>query len=214
MDKNKAKLTFLLLIAILPIGSATWYFSTHEYKGLLPTTNKGELVIPVLDITALDLRNGAGDAAYLPFEELVAGVDPEDYEPRPWQLLYLGAPECDDSCVERLYFLRQLHIRLGKEFGRVQRVYVQVSDQSGTLPPATAAFIAEQQADMRVVYATARHLRGILGATVPAGVDPVSSHYIYVVDPLGNVMMYFRPDNSPEDILSDLDRLLDNSSAG
>jgi len=214
MDKNKAKLTFLLLIAALPIGSATWYFGTQEYRGLVPTTNKGELVIPVLDVSTLDLRTGAGEPAYASFEELVAGVDPEEYEPRPWQLLYIGAPECDDSCVQRLYFLRQLHVRLGRDFERVQRVYVQASDVPGPLPEATAAFIAEQQPDMKVVYAGASALRQQLRTTVPAGRDPLNEHYIYVVDPLGNVMMYFTPENTAEEILSDLDTLLDNSSAG
>jgi len=214
MDKNKAKLTFLLLIAALPISSATWYFSTHEYKGLIATRNKGELVTPVIDVTTLDLRNGAGEPAYTPFEQLVEGIDPEDYEPGPWQLLYLGAPECDDTCVERLYFLRQLHVRLGREFDRVQRVYVQASDAAGPLPAATAAFIAEQQPDMRVVYAKASELREKLRATAASGADPLAQHYIYVVDPVGNVMLYFTPDNTPEEILSDLDTLLDNSSLG
>lgn len=214
MDKNKAKLTFLLLIAALPIGSATWYFGSQEYRGLMATTNKGVLISPVVDVVKLDLRNGAGEPAYLPFEALVAGVSPDDYDPRPWQLLYLGAPECDDSCAERLYFLRQLHVRLGREFDRVQRVYVQASDAPGPLPEATAAFMAEQQPDMKVVYANASALLSQLSKTVPAGSDPLSQHYIYVVDPLGNVMLYFTPENTPEEILSDLDTLLDNSSLG
>jgi hypothetical protein len=214
MDKNKAKLTFLLLIAALPIGSATWYFGMHEYKGLMSTKNKGELVIPVVDVTTLDLRNGADEPAYLPFEELVADITPEDYKPGPWQLLYLGAPECDDTCVERLYFLRQLHVRLGREFDRVQRVYVQASDVAGPLPATTAAFIAEQQPDMRVVYAKASALRERLRETVDSGADPLAQHYIYVVDPVGNVMLYFTPENTPDEILSDLDTLLDNSSLG
>lgn len=214
MDKNKAKLTFLLLAAALPISSASWYFSKHEYKGLMATKNKGELVIPVVDVTTLDLRNGAGGPAYVPFDELVDGIDPEDYKPRPWQLLYLGAPECDDTCVDRLYFLRQLHVRLGREFDRVQRVYVQASDAEGPLPAATATFMAEQQPDMRVVYANAAELRERLRATVVSGDDPLAQHYIYVVDPVGNVMLYFTPENTPEEILSDLDTLLDNSSLG
>jgi hypothetical protein len=214
MDKNKLKLTFLLLIAVVPISLATWYFNTREYQGSVATGNKGVLVIPVLDVTTLDLRNGLGEPAYLSFEELTAGVSPEDYKPRPWQLLYLGAPECDDSCVERLYFLRQLHVRLSREFDRVQRVYVQASDASGPLPDATATLMAEQQPDMKVVYAGASALRTRLQATVPANADPVTEHYIYVVDPVGNVMLYFTPENTPEDILSDLDTLLDNSSLG
>jgi hypothetical protein len=214
MDKNKLKLTFLLLIVTLPISLATWTFATREYRGVTATTNKGVLVVPVLDITTLNLRNGAGEPAYLPFDELVEGVSTEDYEPRPWQLLYLGAPECDDSCVERLYFLRQLHVRLGREFERVERVYVQVSDAPGVLPPATAAFIAEQQPDMKVAYASEAALEDALRATLPTGADPVSQHYIYVADPVGNVMLYFTPENTPEEILSDLDTLLDNSSLG
>jgi hypothetical protein len=214
MDKNKLKLTFLLLIAALPISLATWQFGVREYQGVSATTNKGLLVIPVLDVTTLNLRNGAGEPAYPSFEERSAGVTPEDYEAPPWQLLYLGAPECDDSCAERLYFLRQLHVRLAREFDRVERVYVQASDQSGPLPPATAALMAEQQADMKVVYAGATALRELLKTTVSGSADPVSEHYIYVVDPLGNVMLYFTPENTPEDILSDLDTLLDNSSLG
>jgi hypothetical protein len=214
MDKNKLKLSFLLLIVVVPISLATWVFSTREYQGVTATNNKGALVIPVLDVTTLNLRNGAGEPAYLSFDELTAGISPEDYEPRPWQLLYLGSPECDDSCAERLYFLRQLHVRLGREFERVERVYVQASDVSGPLPAATAAFIADKQPDMKVAYAEATALKAKLQATVPAGVDPVSMHYIYVVDPVGNVMMYFTPENTPEEILSDLDTLLDNSSLG
>jgi hypothetical protein len=214
MDKNKAKLTFLLLIAALPIGSATWYFGTQEYQGLMATTNKGVLINPVIDITALQLRTGAGEPAYQSFEERTVDVAPEDYDAPPWQLLYLGAPECDDSCVDRLYFLRQLHVRLGREFDRIQRVYVQASDVPGPLPENTAALLGEQQPDMKVVYADRTALLNQLRATVPAGVDPLAQHYIYVVDPLGNVMLYFRPENSPEDILSDLDTLLDSSSAG
>ena len=37
MDKNKAKLTFLLLIAALPIGSATWYFGRQASIAALAT---------------------------------------------------------------------------------------------------------------------------------------------------------------------------------
>lgn len=214
MDKNKFKLTFLLLIAALPISLATWYFGTRELEGVSTTTNKGVLVIPVLDITTLNLRNGAGALAYMPFEQMVAGVSPADYEPRPWQLLYLGAPECDDRCAERLYFLRQLHVRLSKEFERVERVYVQASDEPGPLPTATAALLTEQQADMKVVYVGETELRDVLKATAAPGADPISMHYIYVVDPVGNVMLYFTPANTPEDILSDLDKLLDHSSLG
>jgi hypothetical protein len=49
---------------------------------------------------------------------------------------------------------------------------------------------------------------------VPADINPANLHYIYVVDPLGNVMMYFTPENTPEEMLDDIDNLLDRSSVG
>jgi hypothetical protein len=214
MDTNKLKLTFLLLIAVVPISLATWVFGIREEKGVSSTTNKGELVIPIIDITRLNLRDEQGAPAYVGFEELVRNVDPKDYEPRPWQLLYLGAAVCDAACAERLYFLRQMHKRLNAEAKRVERVYVQVASTSATLPAATRALLAEQQNDMKVLYAEAASLQEVLSASVPADIDPAGLHYIYVVDPLGNVMMYFTPENTPEEMLDDIDKLLDRSSAG
>ena len=214
MDRNKLKLTFLLLIAVVPISLATWVFDISEFRGVSATTNNGVLVVPVLDVVALDLRDAAGAPSYLPFDELVKDVTPEDYEPRPWQLLYLGATRCDAACEERLYFLRQLHTRLGRESDRVERVYVQVSDTAQQMPDATAQMLAQQQADMKVSFATSSGLQRQLAPTVPAGADPVSEHYIYVVDPVGNVMMYFTPGNTTEEIFKDLDKLLDRSSLG
>src|SRR5215207_7348840 len=115
MDTNKLKLTFLLLVAAVPIGLATWVYGVRELQGANSTTNKGELVIPVIDITRLDLRDEQGQPAYVAFEEHVSNVDPKDYDPRPWQLLYLGTAECEAQCEERLYFLRQMHKRLNAE---------------------------------------------------------------------------------------------------
>lgn len=214
MDTNKLKLSALLLMAALPISLATWYFGVASNQSMLATSNKGRLVQPVLDVTELQLRDPAGAAAYLPFEQLVQGVTPEDYQPRPWQLLYLGAPECDEVCAERLYFLRQVHARLGRESDRVERVYVQVASGAASLPEATARLLAEQHPGMKQFNAEASHLRATLARTTDNGADAIANHYIYVVDPVGNVMLYFTPDNTAEQILSDLDKLLDQSSLG
>ncbi len=214
MDTTKLKLTFLLLAAALPISLATWVFGVREQQGVSSTTNKGELVIPIIDITRLDLRDEQGQPAYVAFEEFVSNVDPKDYQPRPWQLLYLGAAECEAQCAERLYFLRQMHVRLNAEAKRVERVYVQVEDSLRPLLQTTRTLLAEQQNDMKVAYATAAGLQEVLAASVPENITPANLHYIYVVDPLGNLMMYFTPENTPEEMLDDIDNLLDRSSAG
>ena len=72
---------------------------------------------------------------------------------------------------------------------------------------------AAQQPDMRIVRGNSATLDAQLAPTA-AGRDPVAEHFIYVADPVGNIMLYFTPENSLEDILDDIDKLLDQSSLG
>jgi cytochrome oxidase Cu insertion factor (SCO1/SenC/PrrC family) len=211
---NKLKLFFLLSGVIVPITLATWYFGEAMKSGIVATTNKGDLVIPVVDLTALRLVDASGKPAYQSFEELTAGVSPDDYDPRPWQLLYIGGSECDAACAERLYFLRQIHTRLGADSGRVQGVYVQAAAGSPQLQPALAALLSGEHTGMNTVFADPATLRAALAPSARAGEDPLTQHYIYLADPVGNVMLYFTPQNTPEEILSDLTKLLKQSGLG
>lgn len=212
MNRNKLKLIVLLSITLVPLALATWAFNKAAEHGVSGTTNKGTLITPVLDLAQLGLRDTEGGPAYQSFDELSAGVSPDDYIPRPWQLLYLGSASCDTGCEERLFFLRQMHILLAGDAERVQRVYVQVGD--GTqLAPNVAALLEREHTGMRAVFVDPATLRAELAPSA-AGRDPISEHYIYVADPVGNVMLYFTPENTPEQILSDLEKLLKRSSLG
>lgn len=212
MDRNKLKLLIILLAITVPITLATLLFQLSVNKRNFGTTSNGTLIIPVLDVSELQLKDADGNNAYQTFEEMTANVSPEDYEPRPWQLLYLGSADCDAACQERLYFLRQMHIRLGAESGRVQRVYVQT--ETAPLTPATTTYIQQEQADMRILRADDATLRAALQRTLPPGDDALAGHYIYVMDPVGNIMLYFTPANDAEQMLDDIDQLLDHSSLG
>lgn len=216
MKSDKIKLALLLFITVLPLGLATWMFQRYEQQGGLGTTNKGELILPPLDITALGMRGAEGEALFRSFEEEVAGIPPEDYRPRPWMLVYLGGPACGRDCEERLYYLRQVHRRLSAEAPRVRRWYLSVVDEGAQagLEEATRELFAREFPDMGIAYGDAAVLRGNLAGTHEPGQDPIGSHYIYVVDPVGNVMLYFTPDNTPEQILDDIDKLLERSSLG
>ncbi|MES2604536.1 MAG: hypothetical protein V4603_06330 [Pseudomonadota bacterium] len=212
MNTNKLKLSLILLMITVPISLATMVYHFSGTDADFGSTSRGTLVLPVIDITELKLLDAEGKPAYLSFEELTANVSPDDYDPRPWQLLYLGSENCDAVCQERLYFVRQLHIRLSGEAKRVQRAYVVVGGEA--VDAATLAYLQQEQADMRILHVDPATLAAALQRSVEPGVDPAASHYIYVMDPVGNIMLYFTPVNDAEAILKDVDKLLDQSSLG
>lgn len=214
MDRNKLKLVFLLTIVALPIGLATVSYQLMQGQSISSTSNNGELIIPVIDITEFAMQNSDGEPVFQSFETMVAGIDAEDYVPRPWSLLFLGTKSCDQACGDRLFYLRQLHRLLGADESRVARYYVNVGSAQEALDPRTQMMFSEAFSNMTVVYSEAEVLGSRLQSIITPSVDPIAEHYIFVADPLGNVMLYFTPDNTAEEVLEDLETLLDRSSLG
>ena len=66
---------------------------------------------------------------------------------------------------------------------------------------------------MGIAYSDALALEGNMKA---AGIELslASQSYILLVDPVGNVMMYYTDENTAKDIITDLETLLKYSSLG
>jgi hypothetical protein len=97
--------------------------------------------------------------------------------------------------------MRQLRLTQGKNMHRVERLWL-VSDDA---PPRGAPQLAAE--GTRVARADAALLRAF-----PA--PESATHHIYVVDPLGNLMMRFPRDPEPRLMIKDLARLLKTSQVG
>lgn len=151
-------------------------------------TNQGELVLPPLDaagLVGIDLASGQG-----------AG----------WTLVTLGRGPCDQTCRDSLYKIQQVNIALGREAPRVRHMLLAL-DQTET-----------ELAELRQAY-QALQVRQVspdqVEAVFKSRADLPTSHYdIYVVDPLGNLMMHYRNDQSGYDLLDDLKKLLRISKIG
>lgn len=208
--KSKLKLAFLLLITIVPITLASFAFRSAMNSGGFGTVNHGELISPPMDITALDMRNAEGELIFRTFEEEVEGVDSDDYEPRPWLMVYATTGDCDESCRDRVYMLQQLHIALGKDIQRVRRYYLYAGPDDIDQP--TRQYFRQNHESMGLAFGDAGVIRASLEA---AGIDPrLDESMVFLVDPVGNVMMYYLDSHSPEEIKDDLENLLDYSSLG
>jgi cytochrome oxidase Cu insertion factor (SCO1/SenC/PrrC family) len=116
-----------------------------------------------------------------------------------WVLLTAGASACDERCRERLVYMRQVRLAQGRESGRIERVWL-LTD--GRAPDA--ALLAEHEG-LRVV----RDPQGATVSALPSASSP--PNHIYVIDPLGNLMMRFPANADPRRILKDVSRLLRHS---
>ena len=113
-----------------------------------------------------------------------------------WVLVTLDGAACDAYCERKLYFMRQLRTAQGKERSRVERLWVITDDG----PPRAELLAAIEGTRISRVKPD-----GFPG-------DPVD--HIYLVDPLGNLMMRFPRDPDPSRMLKDLQRLLKYSQVG
>lgn len=211
--KNKLKLTFLLLITALPVSMATMSFrgATEDGTGS-PTVNKGHLITPPADISALSMRDLEGQLVFRSFEEEIEALAPDqEYEIKPWLMIYVNGRECAAACEDRIYNLQQLHIALGKNIQRVRRYYLN-TDMAPFSPEISEHFRADYPS-MGLAYSDKATLhQNLLAAGVT--LDLESQSYVLLVDPVGNVMMYYTTEQTAEEIMTDLETLLRYSSLG
>lgn len=109
-----------------------------------------------------------------------------------WVLVTFDAAACNSACEKKLYVVRQVRRALGQDADRVERLWV-VTDSAKPKPELLAA---------------------IEGTHVMSGNLDFNGDNIYLVDPLGNLMMRFPPDPDPSMIIKDLRRLMKYSGFG
>ena len=182
-----ARVQMLLIASVFfgPLAVATWMYYSGAF---LPEgrTNHGELLMPVTNIVADN-----------PSSEIAALGD--GY----WLLLYSNEQTCDQSCRDALYTMRQSRKMLGKEMDRLKRVFLH-----GESSPDTVK-LADEHAGLIVLRDD--QLFALLYNKKPA---ELSAGGYFLMDPLGNLVMYFVPDVDPSDMVGDIKHLLKLSRIG
>ncbi len=212
--RNRIKLAAVLLLAVVPISLASWLFNRAAQSpgGLFGTVNNGQLIQPPADVTALDMRDENGELIFRSFEERIAGIEnSDDYDPDPWLLVLVNTGDCGDPCMDRVHMLRQMHATLAEDASRVRRYYLQADDRP--LSDARRQVFREDYPSMGLARG---RLERIERALTEAGVAVAltSEPHVFLVDPVGNVMMYYTGDHGIDAIHEDLERLLEYSSLG
>jgi len=190
--RGRRMLLGLAALFFIPLGLSFWLYYSGGWRPS-GTTNKGELITPArpLPEVPFTLPDGTTSARAALLRE-------------KWSLVYIGSGGCAEDCRQALWTMRQTRQLLAADMDRVQRVFIVRSDC------CNMEFLATEHPGLEVVKADDPST-GDFFALFPA-TEP--THSIYVVDPLGNLMMRFDARENPKGLLSDMKKLLKLSHIG
>lgn len=196
MEANKSKaagrwkLFLVVLVCASPmIASYLTYFVIKPQS----RTNYGELIdprshpIPSLASTSLDGKPTGLEA----------------YKGK-WIMLQADSGDCAENCRTKLFQQRQLRLTTGKEMDRIERVWLVTDDK-----PIDTMLLREYDGT-RVLRADPAILSKWLPVQEGAGI----ADHVYMIDPLGNLMMRFPKNPDPNRMKKDISKLLRASSIG
>jgi hypothetical protein len=192
----------LVLLFFAPLGLAFYLYYGHVSWRPGGRVNHGDLIDPARPLPALALPLAAGGGA----ADSVS-TDP-DFLRHRWTLLYWGPGSCPARCRTNLYNTRQVRTALDRDRDRVQRVFIAQGDC------CDMEYLRAQHPDLITVRATSA--AAPLLALLPGadGSSAANAERIYLIDPLGNLMMSYAPDAKPKGMLEDMKRLLGLSHVG
>lgn len=179
-----------LLVAIFGLPLVVAY--TMYFGGWMPsvTSNKGELVHPAQPVPEMEFRTP--EDAPLAFSSL---------QPQ-WIMITVSDNGCQQECRERVYDLRQIWKALAAGRKNVERLLV----LRGYKPDADLIKYFMDYKEMVVAIADEAVYDGLMRLLAQSG--EVRPGTVFLVDPMGNLMMRYLPEQPARDILQDMEHLL------
>lgn len=188
MTKTQRTLLLLLAIGTLPVIA-----SYALYLWWQPTSrmNHGEL-----------LETRSAGLQELQAEGGIHGQTIADLVQKKWVFLTVQSASCDARCQRKLYLMRQVRTAQNENMLRIERVWV---------------IVGGGQPDAQLLAAhPGLHLARVTDLMklphFPLGPDAGAS--IFLIDPLGNLVLRYDDHSNPQGMLKDFGRLLRYSGLG
>jgi hypothetical protein len=187
--RNLRTLALLAALFLLPLVAAfCTYYGTSWRPGA--HVNHGQLISPARPLPAAALKSIPPGAIVRPFHGT-------------WTLVYIGDGGCDAACHDSLLLMRQTRLALNTDMTRVSRVFLI------TAGCCALGFLTREHPGLTLLDASGPNAAALL-QQFPGE----RSHTVYVVDPLGNLMMSYDARSNPRGLLEDLQKLLRLSQIG
>jgi hypothetical protein len=195
-QKNRRTILILFGMTIIPFCIA-WYLSASPPS---KTTNNGDLIIPVVET----------DIATAKTE--ISGFDKFSQDnigqlSGHWLLVnVIPNQDCKQTCLEAIYSSKQIHLMLSKDLTRVRRLVLLLKDSDKT--QAAQWWVN----DTRLLRARAGN--SLINKFTQINKGQLADGMLFLVDPLGNIMMQYKPGFDPYKVVKDLKKLLSVSQIG
>lgn len=195
--RSRSQMWVLLAVFFAPLVIA--FVLYYGLEGWRPTgqTNHGELVQPPQPLPESDLPSDA--------EQPLSG----SVFKGKWTLVYIGSGDCDARCREALTLIRQTRLALNDDLPRVQRVFLSTQaccDHDYLRTEHEGLLIGSLEGEAGAAY------RETFQNAIAEPIETAGR--IYIVDPLGNLMMSYPRDSEPKGLLTDMKKLLKLSHIG
>lgn len=193
MMQAKGRMVFLLMLTffVVPIIVVILMYQLNwKPEG----ASAGELVKPprLLQIPAGLTNDQATAQSHLLLKE-------------KWSIVYLAA-DCEARCTQKLSDMRQLHVSLYKDIPRTQRILL-TNTQNITE-------IKRLFPDLVVLNQPSADVAQLMQQFALNNSEPATSQHLYLVDPLGHLMMRYESSVPLASVRKDVARLLRYSWAG
>lgn len=186
--RGQLKLLAVFAVVIGPILVA-WVMAKSGFGVPDGQTNKSDLVEPEISV-----------------QEWGSGIEPLGYG-SPWRLTVTAPNVCDDQCMALVNEARQINVALGREAGRVEHVLL----LGHPLAAEAKERIGLEYPRLTLLPLNAAGYRSSLAEQPgPWRQEP----QLWIVDPLGRVVLRRNPERPARQILDDLKHLLKVSKIG
>ncbi|GAB4464588.1 MAG: hypothetical protein OHK0044_02220 [Burkholderiaceae bacterium] len=185
--------TLYLLLAVCAAPVAASYLA---YYAAPPSgrTNYGDLVLPQRPAPALSLTRLDGTRVEM------ASLRGQ------WLMLQVDEAACEAACQRKLWNMRQVRLTQGKDRDRITRVWL-ITDAA----PIAAVLLREYDGTL-FLRANRAELEAFLA--LPADPGARLGDHIWLIDPLGNLMLRWPKNEDPNRMKKDLTKLLRVSRIG
>lgn len=179
--RNRQKFIALLVLMFSPIVISYVLFYSDYRPG---TVNYGEL---------LEVEQPLKGEGVNPLNNKIFRM--KDLKGK-WVMLTVDSGSCDKACQDKLYYMRQVRTVQHKEKHRVERLWLITDD----VKPAD-----ELVKEYEGTHFVKTDDRALLDAIPP---KEGQTKHIYMIDPLGNLMMRYPEKLNPTKMGKDIKRLL------